>query len=426
MIRVGRSGSSVVVGVALLGATCGVGCGGSAVRSEGPAEEERRSEGAAGGEHAASDTPATASDGQAATDETASAAQPALRTAPIVPPHGPLSEEDLHRGILARLRDPRFPSCTVSALPPAYRRRVTAEVDADALRREVSMPLPDSAVTAARAPGDREIAIYLSSALDPRSELGDLGYRVRVRAPGGAEEDLALGLTALRPLVLAHNPMIPLLDRGEEGDVVQVEAELRALDDQSVDFEPAEGTTGGVRTVRDGRERLVRCRLEDLRRDQDGDGLTDLAEERLLTDAWDPDTDGDGTRDGDDRSPLGAAPASARGDEVWVATVRALMREAQGGLEVVARSGARLDVPDAGEREGVVGRVLVLREDELGAYQRRFGLRAPTVIAVTPRGDARAEVVVDSVWRQRSFEARRDASGAWTLAPRERAAASRR
>jgi hypothetical protein len=41
----------------------------------------------------------------------------------------------------------------------------------------------------------------------------------------------------------------------------------------------------------------------DLERDSDGDGLTDLAEERLVTDPANPDTDGDGLRDGDDPLP---------------------------------------------------------------------------------------------------------------------------
>ncbi|MDQ3036140.1 MAG: hypothetical protein M3Y87_27310, partial [Myxococcota bacterium] len=330
--------------------------------------------------------------------------------------HGPLAEEDLRRGILARLGDPRFPSCTVSPLRPALRRRTTAPSDVATLRGQVTMTLPDSTLTAARASG-REVAIYTSSRLDPRSEIGDLGYRVRLRGEDGAEEDLALGLSALRPFVLLHNPMVALL---EEDDVLQIEAELRALDDASIDFEPAEGLS----TRRDGRERLLLCALEDLRRDQDGDGLTDLAEERLLTDAWDPDTDGDGTRDGDDRSPLGSAAPSAPADAVWLAAYRELVSpEAGEGLHVVVRSGPRLHVEGD---PASTGRVLVLREDELGAYIRRFGLHAPLVIAVSMHGDERAQVVIDSVRSQRTFDARRDAAGAWQLTARATGTARRR
>jgi hypothetical protein len=56
-----------------------------------------------------------------------------------------------------------------------------------------------------------------------------------------------------------------------------------------------------------------------LRRDSDGDGLTDLAEDGLLTDPRQPDTDGDGIGDDVDRQPLeasGTAPAARFGTAV--------------------------------------------------------------------------------------------------------------
>ena len=49
---------------------------------------------------------------------------------------------------------------------------------------------------------------------------------------------------------------------------------------------------------------LLSARLVELERDSDGDGLSDLVEDRLLTDPADPDTDHDGSHDGDDPSPL--------------------------------------------------------------------------------------------------------------------------
>ena len=371
-----------------------VGCGGGA-GERGGAEEAARP--ASAGSETAAGTEPTATETQAPTQE------PADESARRVPAHGPLSEPDLHRGVMARLRDPRLPSCTIGALPPAMRRRVTPGAD-ETLAGAVSFPLPEGTVSAGRA-GDRELAVYLSSRLDPASEIGDLGYRVRVRE-GGGERDLALGLSALRPLVLVHNTMIPLVEDG----ALQLEAQLRALDDASIDFVPVDGTT----TVRSEREFLLRCDLDDLARDQDSDGVTDLEEERLLTDVWDADTDGDGTRDGDDRSPLGATTPSEPADQLWLAAYRQLVRaEARDGLLLVVRSGARIDVGGEGE-----GRVLVLREDELGAYQRRFGLHAPLVIAVTMRGADRARVEIDDAWSESSHDARRDASGAWTFTAR--------
>jgi hypothetical protein len=393
---------------------CAIGCGPSArsgAETEGSTGDE--SEAGAARPGVASEEGADGAEPVAAggVDERSGAATTSSET-PIAGPHGPLLEDDLRRGILARLADPPFPTCRVSALSPALRRRSTHPADNDTLRRQVDMELPEGTVSAGRA-GGRELAIYLSPRLDPRSDIGDLGYRVRIRGDYG-EHDLAIGLATRRPLVLIHNPMVPLI----EGGALQLEAELRPIDDASIDFRGLAGTG----TLGEVDELLVRCELADLERDRDADGLTDIEEQRLITDAWDPDTDGDGVRDGEDRSPLGSAGPTTAADEVWVAAYRSVIRPAAtDSLVVAVRSGSRLEV--GGEPSG---RLLVLREDELGLYQRRFGLRAPMVLAVTMRGEARAEVVVDTAWSEATYDGRRDASGTWTFAARvERRAGGR-
>lgn len=55
--------------------------------------------------------------------------------------------------------------------------------------------------------------------------------------------------------------------------------------------------------------------LQELRRDSDGDGLTDIEEQRLGLDPVRADTDGDGLVDGRDACPDFAPPASKAGDE---------------------------------------------------------------------------------------------------------------
>ena len=54
--------------------------------------------------------------------------------------------------------------------------------------------------------------------------------------------------------------------------------------------------------------KYLSIRLDHLRRDSDGDGLTDLFEERILTDPHSPDTDRDGLPDGVDNQPLTPFP----------------------------------------------------------------------------------------------------------------------
>ncbi len=363
---------SVIVLQALL-----LACGGSAPSAEAPAAAEAPAE----------------TGGDAPRDEASAASPPEATPETPAPSHGVLSDDDLRRGLFARLRDPRFPSCTVGRLSPAQRRRTSAAQSALASR--VTMELPADAVSAGRAE-DRDVAVYLSTRLDARSPAGDHGYRVRIRDAAGAVEDLALGISFRRPYVLVDNPRVAILREGG----VELEAEMRELDDASVIFPLSPGST---RTLREGREMLVRCDLDDLRRDQDGDGLTDLEEERLGTDAWDADTDGDGTPDASDHAPLAAEAASTPSDEVWLAAYRAIVRPAAGdGVVLAVRpQGARLHV------EGDAGRVLVLREDELSALAARFGRRPFVVISVTMQGDDRARVEILDTGRSTTHTAQR-------------------
>lgn len=69
--------------------------------------------------------------------------------------------------------------------------------------------------------------------------------------------------------------------------------------------------------------RYLSISLVDLRRDSDGDGLTDLFEERILTDPRSPDTDRDGLTDGVDNQPLTPFPKNMTdSDEVVLSLIR--------------------------------------------------------------------------------------------------------
>src|SRR5882724_6523784 len=163
--------------------------------------------------------------------------------------------------------------------------------------------------TARRLPGEPELvraerqglraaALVLSPDYDPGTEISSGGYWVLLSEDGGRtwSAPLYTGLRIHTPYVVRAASALPLF----AGDHLQVEVEVRELDPASISFPPVRE----IRVKRQARGLYLDLRLADLTRDTDGDGLTDLAEERLLTDPRRPDSDGDGIPDGRDPLPL--------------------------------------------------------------------------------------------------------------------------
>src|SRR5713226_1490455 len=105
---------------------------------------------------------------------------------------------------------------------------------------------------------------------------------------------LYTGLRIQAPYVVRPASNVPLL----AGDRMRVEVIVRELDESSISFPPV-----ALRAKREQEGLMLEIPFADLERDSDGDGLTDLAEERLVTDPYSPDTDGDGLADGSDPIP---------------------------------------------------------------------------------------------------------------------------
>lgn len=72
--------------------------------------------------------------------------------------------------------------------------------------------------------------------------------------------------------------------------------------------------------------KYLSVRLDDLRRDTDGDGLTDLFEERIITDSRSPDTDKDGLSDSVDNQPLTPFPKKMTNSDAVVLSLIAADR----------------------------------------------------------------------------------------------------
>lgn len=330
-------------------------------------------------------------------------------TAPVAPPPAPVSAsaapsssppparpapEGKPSEVIARIQHAAASPCVESDLPAKY--RVKPHAVGPNLGRGIAISLPPAGVTGGMA-GKKKVVVFRSYKLDPRSEIGDAGYRVAIKDKSGKIEDLSLGLSQMRPYVIVPNPHLPILD----GGVLQVAADLREIDDKSITFPPV-----GLHAKRKKQGLMLRCPLADLRRDSDHDGLTDLEEGRLATDPADPDTDHDGLRDGDDPAPLGADKPTTPEQEVREAAYEQIVgRFVKGQLLIEKSKGPRLDV------RGVKYRLVTLRPDELDAYVKRFGFKVTFHVGVKMKDKDHAKVSISFGWTGGTWNAERTAKG---------------
>jgi len=147
------------------------------------------------------------------------------------------------------------------------------------------------------------IAIGLSQDYDPAGEVSGGGYWIVRSSDGGKTWARALytGLRPMQPYVVRSFSNLPLAT----GDRLSIEVEIRELDTDRITFPPVSRSF-----KRERKGLFLDVAWADLERDSDGDGLTDLAEERLLSDPHSPDTDKDGLSDAAD--PLPQVPFSGR------------------------------------------------------------------------------------------------------------------
>jgi len=146
-------------------------------------------------------------------------------------------------------------------------------------------------------------AISISTAVDPVGEISGGGYWLHRSSNGGKtwEPPRYLGFQEHEPYVVPETSSLPLLN----GDVLQLQVDVAELDPSSITFPPV-----GLALRREAKDLYIELPLSTLERDTDGDGLPDLLEEKLQTDAAKADTDGDGITDGDDDFPQVSARAT--------------------------------------------------------------------------------------------------------------------
>ncbi|MFP4002678.1 MAG: hypothetical protein ACLFV8_02800 [Alphaproteobacteria bacterium] len=161
----------------------------------------------------------------------------------------------------------------------------------------LKLPVSPYQVVRLEKTGKEWTLIFLSQALDPVGEVSRGGYWVtKSRARGHSwEPPVYLGLQQFFPYIVTPESNLPLMN----GDVLQIEVQVRELDTESITFPPV-----ALRAKRRQDGLYLRFEWEKLTRDTDSDGLTDLAEHRMGLNPENPDTDGDGLFDGSDSLPL--------------------------------------------------------------------------------------------------------------------------
>lgn len=144
--------------------------------------------------------------------------------------------------------------------------------------------------------GQEVVVIGTSQDLDPVGEVSPGGYWVARSQDGGKTwaPPRYTGLQVYRPYVMKFDSSLPMIT----GDHLRIEVSVKELDDQSITFPPL-----GLQVKRSVEGLFLDFPWSELEKDSDGDGLTDLMEEKLLTDPYNSDTDGDGLPDRYDPMP---------------------------------------------------------------------------------------------------------------------------
>jgi hypothetical protein len=307
-----------------------------------------------------------------------------------------------------------------------------------AMAAEVALPAGFGMIRAERQ-GDRAVAIGVSQDLDPVGEVSAGAYWVILSSDGGRTwgPPLYTGLRVNQPYVVRAVSDLSLLADGHLRHL-QIEVEIAELDASKLTFPPI-----GLATKRTAKGLYLDIPLALLEQDSDGDGLTDLAEERLLTDPGSRDTDGDGLEDGVDPLPTipfqRAAPtAAARAlaafvTDLWKGGMGALVEGVSGGPEplggIVGTMGG--GSPLAQKTLYLVAdralfatlspsrRVVVLTAEEMEAAQKKFGPFFPSRLElfVFDRSGRRAYAVWSASWEGGQTLLEENADGSWKATP---------
>ena len=258
--------------------------------------------------------------------------------------------------------------------------------------------------------GEEIAGIAVAQTLDPVGELGRGGYWIVHSNDNGKtwDEPLYTGLRENMPYVVLPASRLPLFD----DDALYIDVEVNELDLSSITFPPV-----GLRAKREARGLYLELPWSALRRDSDSDALTDLLEERLATDPYNADSDGDGIVDGKDGLPQVALTA---GGGALIVGLPATEPERQACVVRASRIGtpSLFVVADRAQFApiDINRRVVILTPAELELYEQKFG---PSYFGaledvLVRRDGKKAVIFFDQRWAGTVYELEKAKDG-WTV-----------
>ncbi|MGL6159733.1 hypothetical protein [Microbulbifer sp.] len=171
-----------------------------------------------------------------------------------------------------------------------------APADEVSVVEKYHLPLPEYSIVRSEERNGEVVVIYSSQDLDSVGEVSSGGYWILHSTNGGLDwgGPYYTGLQLYAPYVVLPESDLSLFGDG----MLKIEVERRELDKSSITFPPV-----GLRAKNIQKNLYITIKWQDLKRDSDGDGLTDFAEYKLLLDPGNPDSDGDSIDDGHDALP---------------------------------------------------------------------------------------------------------------------------
>lgn len=231
--------------------------------------------------------------------------------------------------------------------------------------QRLALPVDPAAVVRYERFADEHALIYQSADYDLPGEIPALGLWFVTTAAGKWGRPVYLGLQQHFPYFVTPSSRLAML----AGDLLRLEVQVQEIDSSTITFPPL---ALGIRRSDDGV--YLEIDLSRLLADQDGDGLTDVEESRLGLDLRNPDTDGDGMRDGVDPLPLTAFRANAARSSTLAHAILSQLVDHDALAIVVPAASGRAELLDAlgtakppGVRHPAVGATFLVADPALFA-----------------------------------------------------------
>jgi hypothetical protein len=316
-------------------------------------------------------------------------------------------------GLSTRLDQPRSMPFEERVVPPEWRSA------GDRSQSRGSPPaqsaLAQYAVVALSPVAPRMFAVSVSQDVDPRGEVSRGGYWLHLSPDRGHTwtGPFYLGLAEQFPYVVRGRSRVPAFT----DERLNLEVERREVDASTITFPPV-----GLRAKTVAKDLYLSIDIAAVQRDRDGDGLTDLLEEKLALDPAAADTDGDGVVDGLDPTPLQAPAADADDRTAILEVLLPALFLGPSPIQQSAAAGGEASVMAAQPRPftslktlfvrgdvalSAIGglRVIALPTAAFDVYVKKFGPTYPLAlpdIAFDP-SHGRAFVRYDMGWRGGTF-----------------------